>query len=107
MDFETRPQAAMVVGGLGDVNERQESVIPRIQRFAIVAISPNPRSLLSAVAKVRFTTFAVAARNLSAGSPWGRGILCDSTAISCVRGASRKGAVLNATQSSISRRNRI
>src|SRR5438552_17712269 len=55
-----------------------------LQRLAKVAISPRPSDFVSAVAKVRPSTLAVAAKKRSARSSWGREICRDASAISCV-----------------------
>ena len=77
-----------------------------IQRFARVAISPKPSSLVSAVAKVRPKTLAVAARKRSAGSLRPHDNCTAANATSCVSGASWKGEVAFATQSAAPSRRR-
>src|SRR5580692_6518929 len=57
-------------------------------RLARLAISPSPSSALSAVTRVRFRTFAVAAKKRSAGSACGSDRTKLMRTISWVRGAS-------------------
>jgi hypothetical protein len=81
--------------------------LPSIHRFASVAMSPKPNSFVSAVAKVRPSTLAVAARKRSAGSRWGSISWSATSAISWVNGASRNRDVALCTQSAVSSRSRI
>jgi len=66
-------------------------------RLARVEMSPSPNRFWSAVTNVRCKVWAVAARKRSAGSLWGKGNCLAASAISCVNGASRRGAVACAT----------
>jgi len=67
-------------------------------RLARLAISPRPSNLRSAVSKVNLSTFAVAAKNRSAGSACDNGNAMPTLTISRVRGASRNCSAARSTQ---------